>query len=169
MHSHESIQTAINGKTIEHAKALHLSPSTLHKWQEPCADFTDSGCYNPLDRIETIVETSISHGTSLDKALAPVQYLNERFGLVVLSLPAEKATVNSCEKELLHVIEEFGDLARESAKALSDGKLRRRKFERIEKEGWEAIRKIAGYIKRVEEAADGGEQNRQRDKGTRGR
>ena len=162
MKSHSSIQTAINGKTSEHAKALHLSPILLYKWQEPCEDYTDSGCYNPVDRVETIVEKALSLGTSLDKALAPVQYLNERFGLVVLSLPAEKATVNTCEKELLHVIEEFGDLARESAKVLADGKLRRSEFEKIEKEGWEVIRKIAGYIKRVEAAADGG----RGDKGT---
>jgi hypothetical protein len=147
VHSYEAIHSAIDGATVEHARRLHLSSSLLGKWQEACSDYTDSGCFNPLDRIETLVQTSLNLGTSQDKALAPVQYLAERFGLVVLSIPCEKSSVRSCEKELLHVIEEFGDLARESARALDDGAIRRREAENIKREGWEAIRQIARFVK----------------------
>jgi len=153
MHSHEAIQTSINGKTIEQTKALRLSSSTVHKWQEPSTDFTDSGSLNPLDRIETIIQTALNLGTSLDKALAPVQYLAERFGLVVLSFPHEKPSVHTCEKQLLHVIEEFGDLARESSRALNNGPMDRRDAEKIKKEGWEAIRQIALFVMMAEKAA----------------
>lgn len=152
MQSHEALAVAIDHKTIEHAKRQRKCSSLVHKWQEPHTDFTDSGTTNPLDRIELIIETSLSLGTSPDKALAPVHYLAERFGLVVLSVPCDKTTVHSCEKELLRVIEEFGELARESSHALADGKIRRKESESIETEGWETIRQIARFIKRAQEA-----------------
>ena len=88
MKSYEAIQRAINGKTIEHAKALGISLSSVTKWQEPHLDFTDSGSYNPLDRIESITEKSLSLGNPPDRAYAPLQYLTERFGVIMLRLPS---------------------------------------------------------------------------------
>lgn len=67
--------------------------------------------------------------------------------------PADNPCVHTCERELLRVVEEFGDLARESSRALVDGAIKRREAEKIKKEGWEAIRQIAQFVKMAEEAA----------------
>jgi hypothetical protein len=73
MKTFEALQKAINGNTAYHAKRLGLSAPMLHKWQEPHMDWSDSGAYNPLDRIEAIIEIARSLGT--EEALAPVYYL----------------------------------------------------------------------------------------------
>jgi hypothetical protein len=92
MKSHEALQKAINGKTVEHAKRLGKSTVLINKWQEPHTDFTDSGAYNPLDRIEAIVEESIRQGVPLANALAPIYWLNDRFNLICLPVDSSERT-----------------------------------------------------------------------------
>jgi len=153
MRSHEAIQSAINGKTVEHAQALALSVSAVTKWQEPHLDFTDSGSYNPLDRIESIIEKSLSLGNPPERAYAPIQYLAERFGLIMLALPKTCNGNIEISRELLKTIKEFGELAEAASAALNnDGRISKREAERIEKEAWELIRQTALFIQIVKEA-----------------
>lgn len=153
MKSHEAIQTAIAGKTIEHAKRLRLSSSIIHKWQEPSTDFTDSGTLNPVDRVETIIETSISLGCARDKALAPIQYLNERFGIIGITIPENSHHHKELSKELLQAIKEFGDLAACAAEALKNGSISKKENANIQRDGWELLRQVALFMHQAGRAA----------------
>lgn len=151
MRSYEAIQKAISGKTVEFARKLGLSTSLVTKWQEPHTDFTDSGAYNPLDRVETVIETSLSLGNNTDDAYAPIQYLTERFGLILLKLPKSCHDTEAVSKELLQTIKEFGEMAEAAGRALQDGKINPREAGRIEKEAWDLIRQTASFIQKIKE------------------
>lgn len=152
MRSHEAIQKAINGKTVEHAKRLGKSLSLLSKWQEPQGDYTDSGAYNPLDRIETIIETALRLGEPRENALAPIYYLNQKFNLICIPVPSKSQCESEISKGLLKTVKEFGELAAEAAKALEDGALSAQEFKRIDKEGWDAIKEIASFLHKAKES-----------------
>lgn len=149
MKSYEAIQKAVAGKTMEHAKRLHKSMPLLHKWMEPSTDFDDSGAYNPLDRIETIIETSLSLGANPDDAVAPIQYLAERFNLIVISIPKTTGKMEELSKELLKTISEFGDLSKEASQSMKNGSVSLAEAKRIEKEAWELIRQVSVFIQKV--------------------
>ena len=150
MTSYDAFQAAIGRDTALHAKALGLSVSTVTKWKEPSTDFTDSGAYNPADRIETIVSTALSQGRPIEDAHAPIIYLEERFGRVGFVLPECEATILEISRQLMDSIKEFGELSACAAKALEDRKLKPSEKLLIQKEGWEAIRSIALFLKQVE-------------------
>ena len=152
MKSHEAIQIAINGKTVEHAKRLGKSISLLSKWQEPQGDYTDSGAYNPLDRIEAIVEKSLSLGNSFEDATAPIKYLEEKFGIIGIVLPKNPPCMNEMSQELLETIHEFGQLAEAASKALWDGKITSQEYLKIEKEGWDLIRQVTEFMHKAKES-----------------
>lgn len=152
MKSHEAIQKAINGKTVEHAKRLGKSISLLSKWQEPNVDYTDSGAYNPLDRIEAIVETSLNHGNSFEAATAPIKYLEERFGIIGIVLSKNIPDMNEVSRELLETVQEFGQLAEAASKALADGHITPQEYIRIEKEGWDLIRQVTEFMYMAKES-----------------
>lgn len=153
MKSYEAIQKAVDGKTIEHAKALHKSTSLVHKWQEPSADYTDSGSHNPLDRIETIIRTSLSLGNQPDIAFAPIQYLAEQFNLALIPIVHVKYQHSDLRQELLKTVAEFGDLAKAASQAMKDSKLTKREAAYIQKEGWDLIRQAVAFVEKVKETA----------------
>ena len=150
MKSYEALNRAISRQTVEHAKRLHVSTSLVNKWQEPSTDYNDSGAYNPLDRIETVIETALSLGIAPEDALAPIHFLAERFGQIVIPIPTIEAPATAASAELLKTIKEFGDLASESSKALQDGKISWREYDRINREAWELIRQVALFLRIVE-------------------
>jgi len=148
--SYEALNRAISRQTVEHARRLHVSTSLVHKWQEPSTDFTDSGAYNPLDRIETIIETALSLGVKTEEAFAPIHYLAERFGQIVIPIPKSENTAAEASKELLKTIQEFGEMAAEASKALRDGKITWQEYDRINREAWELIRQVAVFLRVIE-------------------
>lgn len=145
MESHEALQEAIGGKTIEHAKRLGVSTILVNKWKEPHKDFTDSGAYNPLDRIETIVETALRLGVKRETAFQPIHYLAMKFGLICIPLPSvtEHQGVTS---ELVGAIKEFSDLAQAVSMAMSDMRISEIEAKKIEQEGAEALRAITTLL-----------------------
>lgn len=152
MKSFEAIQESIAGKTSEHAKALGRASITINKWQEPTADYTDSGRLNPLDRIETIMHTSIRLGVS-KTPLAPLHYLAAVFNHVAIPVPKSSTSLSDLTNELLDAVREFGGLAEEASKAMGDGEISRRDFEKIEKQAHRACREIMEFLSRAREAA----------------
>lgn len=147
MKSYEAIQSAVNGKTVEHAKKLHCSTSLVNKWQEPSTDYTDSGAFNPLDRLETIIETSLSLKTAKQNAFAPLQYLGQRFNHIVIPMPdTNNIKIEDLSKELLKTIEDFGILSKESAEAMKDSAIKKNEFKKIEAATWELIRQAAVFL-----------------------
>lgn len=153
MQSFEAIQASINGKTVDHAKRLGLSLSMVGKWQAPSTDFTDSGAYNPLDRLETIIETSLALGNGPERAFAPVRYLAERFGLIVIQPPPPCMALPELHQELARVIKEFGDVLTVSGASFADGEVSKKEAARIKKEANEVLRAVTAFIAKVEEAA----------------
>jgi len=153
MKSHEAIQTAISGKTIEHARALHLATSTIHKWQEPATDFTDSGNLNPVDRIETIIANALSLGSEPKKALAPLFYLAARFRHVAVPLPNASPCGKALAQKLIKSIENFATLTRDGSVALEDGVISKKEARNIEDDGWSLIQQVAEFIVSCKEAA----------------
>ena len=147
--SHEAIQTAVDGHTLEHAKRLRLSTSSLYKHMEPSTDFTDSGTLNPLDRIETIIETALTLGTPQKKALGPLNYLAGRFNVVAIPLPHFTPGLGSLTHELVRTISEFGDLVKASSDAMMDGTVTNAEAAHIDRESWEAIRQIVVHATKV--------------------
>lgn len=153
MRSYESLQEAIGRDTVEHAKRLRLSLSAVSKWKEPAEDYTDSGALNPLDRIETVIETALSLGRPVSQAHAPVHYLGERFGLIVIPLPKQPGPLPVLTDGLLKMIQEFGDVTKEVSGAILDGQVSKIEFKRIEKEGNDLIRQVADFIQAAKAAA----------------
>lgn len=151
MKSFEALELAVGKKTAEFAKRLRLSTSLIHKWTEPSTDYTDSGALNPLDRVEHIIESALSLGNNAEDAYAPIQYLTERFGLILLKLPQICDNTEAVSKELLQTVKEFGELAGAAGKALQDGKINQREASRIEKEAWDLIRQTAAFIQKIKE------------------
>jgi hypothetical protein len=149
MRSFEAINKAISGNTVEVAKKLHLSTSLIRKWQEPTADFDDSGAYNPLDRIEEIIDTAKKCKVSEEDALAPIQYLAEKYNLIIIPIPKTTEKPSEIQKELLKTISEFGELAKAASSALLDGKLTRSEIREIEREAWELIRQVAIFTQKI--------------------
>jgi len=151
MHSYEAMQDAIQGRTVDHAKALGVSNSLVAKWQEPHIDFSDSGAYNPLDRIATVVETALRLGVPKSKTLSPIFYLNHRFGLVCFQMPTpgDGSTVNDA---LIQTIKEFSDVAQATSESLMDGRISTLDARKIIHEGQEAIRAIGALLHIVKEA-----------------
>lgn len=154
MKSYEAINKAIGRDAVEHAKELHLSSSQIHKWMEPSTDFTDSGSFNPLDRINTVIKKSLSLGAPFKDAHAPLYWLSQECKHISIQIPDEAIDFVSVSHELLQLVSEFGDVVRESTEAMKqEGISRRRELPAIKKEVWELIRQAMRYLKAVESCA----------------
>jgi len=153
MESYEALSIAINRKTAAHAKGLGLSVSTVSKWQEPSVDFTDSGAFNPVDRIETIMETSLRLGNPPEMALSPVFYLGDRFKFVPLFLPNAPLNLVDISKQLHKVVVEFGHVIHEAADALEDGIITPGERKAIEKHAVHLFTQLGLFLKQVKKAS----------------
>lgn len=151
MHSYEAFQKAIRGYTVDIARRLRLSTSQINKWQQPHADYTDSGSLNPLDRIELIIEGCLANGVSSDEAMSPIFYLAEKFNLIVFAAPKTGKRLSEIQQELSRVTKEFGDVLSVVGARLMDGEMSKRDAEAIKKEAFELQRALAVFIARVDE------------------
>jgi len=150
MKSHEALSRSINRDTAAHAKALHKSVSLVNKWCEPCIDFSDSGAHNPLDRIETIIETSLRLGMTADQALSPVFYLGQRFNFVPLLVPVDSPHMPDVSRHLNQVISRFGKLVENTAIALEDHRITPEERKSIEAEAQLLMGAIGSFLRKVE-------------------
>lgn len=151
MHSHEALHEAIDRDAVEFAKALGLSTVMVNKWQEPTADWSDSGAFNPLDRTEGIIRIALQRGRPPDKAFSPIYYLSERFGLVTIPVPKCEC-LKDLSDELMEAIKEFGHLAAAASEAMSDGWISRDEARRIEAEGNDLLRHVSAFIQKAKES-----------------
>jgi len=149
MESYQAIQAAVNGKSVEHAKRLGVSLSLVSKWQEPSLEFTDSGAYNPLDRVETVIRTSRDLGNEPERHLAPLHYLAAKFGQIVFPAPAPGKNLSDLQQELSKLVKEFGDVLTESGKRLGDGDVSSKDARAITKEAQEVQRALSSFIAKL--------------------
>jgi hypothetical protein len=153
MKNHEAMKVLIGNRAAEFARRLGLSGSTVYKWTEPCECDTDSGRRNPPDLVEQCIEIGIALGDPREQYLAPLQRLNERFNIIGIDLPSHKRNPKELASELCHTMTEFADLVRVASVALEDGDISRSDFERIQEEGWQAIRQIGLFMRATKAAA----------------
>lgn len=151
MQSHEVIQKSINGKSLAHAKRLGVSLSLVSKWQEPSLDFSDSGAYNPLDRIKTIMDGSKADGNGPERFLAPLHWLAREYRHIAIPLPSPNENLPELHRGLLKMTKEFGDLLSVSGEKFADGDVSRRDALAIRQEAYEMQTVIAAFLAKVEE------------------
>jgi hypothetical protein len=151
MESYEAIQRCVQKDTKDFARALALSISMVSKWKEPSADYTDSGAYNPLDRLETMMQQAQHLGREDEDALAPLNWLAQRFQRVVISVGGGGAQIEDIQAQFLITVQEFGEMVTETSKGLKDRKLNRTERRDILREGWEMVRAAVRFLSMVEE------------------
>ncbi len=151
MKSHEALKRCVGSFIDEIAKRLRLAKSTLYKWQEPAVDYTDSGALNPLDRVEIMMEASLSLGNPPSDALAPLHYLGQRFKFIVIPLHACNCESNEIMREFIKVTRDFGHLAEEVQTSLEDGVITKQEAERIIREGWHLIGQTGTLLEKAKE------------------
>lgn len=110
MKSHEAMKKAIQGDAIEHAKALRLNVRSVYRFCEPTTDFSDSGALNPLDRLETIIATSMAMGHPAEHAQAPIVYLAHRFGGTYLPGLGPHQSFSALTAQVCKTVAKFGDM-----------------------------------------------------------
>lgn len=151
--SFEALEETIRRDTVEVAKALHQSLSLVSKWKEQPAtdeDFQQSGTRNPLDRIETIINTV----EKLDpkRAHVPIKWLCARFGFMPpVKMPGEDVTDKALMERLLKWTKEFGETSEIISKSLEDGRISRDEIRDIEKEIREDIEAGMGLLSLLQE------------------
>lgn len=150
--SFDAIRQAIGrGNTEKVANILRLSHSLVSKWQEPHSETSDSGAFNPCDRVKDIVVTAQKIGRNRKDALAPVLWLNREVGVITVDLPKTEGTLKEIEKAMLKTIKEFADLTQAYAKTLEKDITLQHEREEVFREGWECIEEIATFIYMVKE------------------
>lgn len=152
MKSFEAMGMAIGRDRVEHAKALHKSVHLISKWTEPSTDFTDSGTFNPLDRIESIIETALKIGNVVPAhALAPLYYLAGRFNCQLIPIPTKHPCLRDLAAQLCTTITEFGEMVYAAGEAMQDGVISPDERRRIEKEAMELQAAIGQFTAMVSE------------------
>ena len=154
METYEALANVIGRNTTAHAKALGTSVSLVSKWKEASTDFSDSGTLNPLDRIETIIQTALAMGASPDMALSPVHYLGQRFGFVPMLLPKAPSNLSEISRQLHKVIAEFSHVIQESSDALEDGRITPQERKTIEKEAQHLMSALGLFLSQIESASE---------------
>lgn len=108
-----AMEETIRQDTVAVASRLHVSPRLVRAWKEQPAteeDFNQSGARNPLDRIETLIDTIDK--TDPRRAYVPIQWLCARFGFMPpVKLPELANKDKSLQAALLEWIGEFGEAA----------------------------------------------------------
>jgi len=151
--SYEALNLAIGRHSGEVAKALGRSRNLVYRWQEPSGDWSDSGAWNPLDRLEAVIKTAIECGQG-DDAFEPVRWLCERFGFVAVKLPASGQADLKILRALLEEIREFGELVAAVEESIGEGSdggavITRRESRRILTEGRDLIRQTSHLMELV--------------------
>lgn len=125
------------------AEQINMTTSYLYRSALPDPD-TDgpkaSGVRFPLKQVVPLMRTTGDFQVLFT--------ICEQVGYAAIPIPE---TINcSCEDLQCKAIEaaaEFGDLMKEVQEATKDGKYKAHEQERVEKEGWEAIRAIMSVMK----------------------
>lgn len=104
------------------AKRLGRSSSLIQKWCEPSTDFTDSGAYNPLDRIQALIDEAKSLGKSPHEIFAPIRFLAKGNG-VFIPLPQSNCTPEEITLQTARTMQRVGEALAEAGNALQDLKL----------------------------------------------
>lgn len=113
----------MDGHCEEIAKAIGRSANLVYRWTLPTTDFSESGAYSDLDRLEALMEKSLSLGTPVSKALAPIYRLAQRFGGYFIPPAPVTCETRDIARQLTLTMKKVGDLLSATAEALEDDKI----------------------------------------------
>lgn len=156
MKSHEAIRRMVGGYHEEIAKAIHRSANLVYRWTLPALDYTDSGAFNDLDRVENGMRRALELGVPQVDALAPVHYLANRFDGYFLPPVPHTCRTKDVAKQLTRTMKEASEAFAEAARALDDDDLSKAERKRILKEAYEAMHELAAFARMIEDL-DGAE------------
>jgi hypothetical protein len=151
MNSFEAMDRCIGRHRTAVAKALHKSTILVAKWMEPSSDFTDSGLLNPMDRLETIMNTALHEGQTREDATAPILYLANKFNMTVIPLPESVPSLKDIVRQSHRSIKEFGEYISAFSEAIADGKITPMERKHIELEGLLTVQQIIAVIQMMGE------------------
>lgn len=138
MESYEAMRQLVGGDSVAMAKRLGRSSSLIQKWCEPNTDFTDSGAYNPLDRISGMMDEAELLGKSSLEVLAPVRHLATNRALVI-PITKKQSQAEEINQQTAIAMKEFGEAIAVAAAALQDQKLSPYERKEVLKEMDEAL------------------------------
>lgn len=123
MESHQAMRMAVGENATAIAKRIGRSANLVSRWTLPTADYSDSGAYSDLDRLEALIDESLRLGTSKARALAPLHYLARTFRCLVIPLPEEGCQTVDYTRQLCRTIKEVSEAFSIAAQALEDDRI----------------------------------------------
>lgn len=150
MHSHDALKRTAKGYFREIAKRLGLSKETIYKWTEPTEDFSASGAYNPLDRIEAMIDEAQRLGVPQVDALAPIHYLAQRFGGFFLPPVPRTCQQKDISHQLCKTMKEVSESFAVAAAALEDDHLTPNERKEMLSSAYEGLHELTALIAMIE-------------------
>jgi AcrR family transcriptional regulator len=151
MHSHEALKRTVGGFYREIAKRLGLSKETVYKWTESTEDFSSSGAYNPVDRVEAMIDEAQRLGVKSVDGMAPILYLATAFGVVFL--PPVKRSENNADisRQLCKTMKEVSESFAVSAAALEDDLLTPQERKEMLAAAYEGLHELTALIAMIQD------------------
>jgi len=134
----------------EIAKAIHRSANLVYRWTLPTTDYTDSGAFNDLDRIENGMRRALELEVPHVDALAPIHYLALKFGGRFLPPVPHACGFKDLSRQLTRAMKETSEAFAIAAEALEDHELTPAERRRIIKETYEGIHELSQIISMLE-------------------
>jgi hypothetical protein len=144
MQSYELLREIIDKKSPKQVAAdLGLSPSMIYKWAEPPNNAAGSGTVNPLDRIESLLQSTGDHRL--------VQWICQRAGGFFILNPKNTPHPHYLIPATNQIIQEFADLLHAIASATTEEKITRAEAGQI-RARWEELKTATeGFVACCEE------------------
>jgi len=92
--------------------------------------------------------------TPRENALAPIQFLAQRFNCLLVPLPENSPSLKNLQIELSNTVKEFSHLMEQSAEAMADDVITAEERRKIEREGHHLIHHLGSYLEMVKEASE---------------
>lgn len=154
MKSYEAIRRMVGGHHEEIAKAIHRSANLVYRWTLPTLDYSESGAFNDLDRLEAGMRRALELGVPQVDALAPIHCLALAFGGRFLPPVPHACNLADLGRQLTRAMKEVSESFAMTAAALEDDKLTPAERRKIIKETYEGIHELCRIVSMLESGAD---------------
>jgi hypothetical protein len=144
MQSHELLREIFENKSPKQVAAdLGLSPSMIYKWAEPTNQAAGSGTVNPLDRIESLLQSTGDHRL--------VQWVCQRAGGFFILNPKNTAHPHFLIPATNQIVQEFANLLHVIAASTANEKITPAEAGQI-RARWEELKTVTeGFVECCEE------------------
>lgn len=155
MKTFEAIRRMVGGHHEEIAKALHRSANLVYRWTLPVDDYSESGAFNDLDRLENGMRRALELDVPQVDALAPIHYLALTFGGRFLPPVPCGCKMVDLSRQLTRAMKETSEALAITAAALEDDAITPAERKRIVKETYEGIHELCRIVSMLEADREG--------------